>query len=176
MSYTLIAVLIVPLALALLSWQLNASAERGRVVSANNETLFRVAPWVYAVIVTVAIMCSTFLWWSFDTTRPESAIETMRVIGVVGLAGTAGAVWWYSKCAVRLNDETITISAPSGRKTVRFDCLKEVRISSGLIILDEGRIPRVIIPVIYQKTAVLLANIEYRRKRISEPHEPTQAR
>lgn len=165
MSFTVIAVLVVPLVLALISWQINARAQRGRFQASTDKTLFPASPIVLLCCAGTAGIFAVVGLSTLGDARPQSAIVMIVAVSALAVLGSSVAAWWYAKTAIRLTDDEIIIEAPFSRKIVRFDQIKDVRVAGGMIILDEGKIPRVVVPIIYRSTGILLANIEARRFR-----------
>lgn len=163
MSASVIAALVVPLVLVLLAWWLDHQARGGRNAAVLGENLFKVSSWVYGVFVACGGMCGALLFWSLDESRAQGARVMMMTIGIIGVAGSIAALWWYAKSAIRLTDDEIIIEEPFSRKVVRFDLIKDVRVAGGMVIIDEGKIPRLVVPIIYRRTGLLLANIDDRR-------------
>jgi len=86
---------------------------------------------------------------------------------------SAFAVYWYLRSAVSLSDEEIIITSPGRKKVVKFADLRDVEVSGDMIVLDEGKIPRVRIYLQYRNSGVLVANIERRMlaaRKNNEPH------
>lgn len=163
MSGAAVAVLVVPLALGLLVWWLDFQTHRSRPFVATADNVYPVALWVHAVFLCFGCMSLTFLVCGLDESRNQGARELMMAIGSIGLVVAISASVWYAKSAVRITDEELVLEAPFSSKAVRFDKIKEVHVAGGMIILDEGKIPRFTIPIIYRKSGLLLANIEARR-------------
>jgi hypothetical protein len=170
MSYTAIAVLVVPLVLALINWQISASVQRGRFQASSDETVFPVSPLVFLCCAGTAGMFAVLGLSTLDDARPQSAIAMIVSVSALAVLGSFAAAWWYAKSAVRLTDDELIIEAPFSRKAVRFDQIKDVRVTGGMIVVDEGKIPRLVVPIIYRKTGLLLANIESRR--FNRPQRP----
>lgn len=162
MSYTLIAVLVVPLVLAALSGYLSACAQNGQS-QANQQSVFRVAPFVFFFCLVLAVMGAILGLSTLNDDRPRNAIVMIVSVSGCSVLGALVAIWWYAKCAIRLTEDEVILETPRSRTAVRFDQLKDVRVASGMIILDEGKVPRVVVPIIYRNSALLVANIEARR-------------
>ena len=163
MSGSALAVLIVPLTLALLAWWLDHQARSTQSTADLGESFFRVSHWIYGLFVACGSMCGAFIFWGFDKSQTQGAREMMLAIGFLGVSGSIAALWWYAKSTIRLTEDELIIEAPFSRKVVRFNQIKDVRVTGGMIVLDEGKIPRLVVPIIYRKTGLLLANIESRR-------------
>jgi hypothetical protein len=108
-------------------------------------------------------MCAVIIFWGLDKSQTQGARNVMLGLGSMGVAGSLAALWWYAKCAIHLTEKELIMETPTSKKSVRLDNIKDVRIAGGMIVLDEGKIPRLVVPIIYRKTGLLLANIESRR-------------
>lgn len=87
----------------------------------------------------------------------------LMAIGLLGGVGSISALWWSAKSEIRLTDDELIIKAPFSMKVIRLNQIREVRVAGGMIIVDEGKIPRVVFPIIYRKTGRLVANLEAQR-------------
>ncbi len=87
----------------------------------------------------------------------------LMAIGLLGGVGSISALWWSAKSEIRLTDDELIIKAPFSMTVVRFSQIRGVRVAGGMIIVDEGKIPRVVFPIIYRKAGRLVANLEAQR-------------
>ena len=83
-------------------------------------------------------------------------------MGITGLIVSALATYWYLRSAIHLSDEEIIITSPAGTKRVKFADLRRMEIDGDTIVLDEGKIPRILIYLTSRDSGVLVASIERR--------------
>lgn len=95
---------------------------------------------------------------------PENAKFMGTGLGVFWAAFSIAAGLWYTKCEVQLTDEEVILQSPFSRRATRFDHIEQVGFSNAMIVLDEGKFPRFVIPALYRSSGQLLANIHARVK------------
>jgi hypothetical protein len=162
MSYTAVAVVAVALVLVVIGALIDLQLRKGAGGEGSGPTVFRVSPWVFTATVIAAFMGSVFVFWGFDSTRPATANLMFKAVGALFALGSAVAIWWYAKCRVVITESEVTVINPAGKRTIRFENVKELQFSNGMIVLDEGKIPRMVIPAIYRGSDALLAALQFR--------------
>lgn len=158
--------IIVPVALVAAKVLVRASV---RETSGQNEpghTEYRVSPYLFGVFASSTVMGAIFSIWGI-----ESGITTQRgfifsLCGSICLVGSILSILWYSKCRVLVTDSGVRIITFYGEKKIVFKGLIDVRVSNGMIILDDGKIPRTAIPIVYKNSSGLLISIKNHLRKV----------
>lgn len=112
MSASAIAVLVVPLALALFGWLVSTSVDRGRHNQANEQSIFRVSSFVFIGFSTLILLCTAFAVSALDDDRPRSAILTMMTVSTCAVLGSLAGIWWYARSLIQLTNDEIIVVTP----------------------------------------------------------------
>lgn len=163
MHFLIAIAIVVPLVLVAGKTLVGASVRKTSDRNESGHTEYRVSPYLFGIFAASILMGATFSLWGM-----ESGITTQRgfifsLCGSICVVGSILAIWWYSKCRVLVTDSDVRIITLCGEKMIVLKGLIDVRVSNGMIILDEGKIPRTSIPIIYKNSGDLLISIENHR-------------
>jgi len=115
------------------------------------------------MVVTAMVLFGVFVYWALDSSRPQGARQTLAWVGIGGQVIGLVAIRYYSLSRVQLSETEVQLRSPGRLHRVRFADIKEVRLSNGMIVVDAGAPPRMVIPMIYQDTGALLISLQHRR-------------
>ncbi len=160
---TVVAVSIaVPAALAVLKRLVESYVERDTGREKTDRTEYRISPYAYAAFTSNLVLGALSIMWGFQSDGPANAPILYKTFGAFFILFPIASFFWLSACRIELKDTGVVLCSPTGTREILFKNLKRVRVSNGMIVLDEGRIPRTVIPIIYKHSSEMLANIKAR--------------
>ena len=122
-------------------------------------TEYKIANWIYVVIV-ISMICGLAMIAIGIPSTPNSGGEiVLSIMGGAWFLMSLYLLFSAPRNRIVLEGEKITVCSPK-EKSVFYRNVKSVDVINFHIVIDEGRVPKFIIPLIYEKPALLIASIE----------------
>lgn len=115
--------------------------------------IFKVAGWMYGVLLLVALLFSCFV---IEALIRDSPIKWFQIsLGMFFVLISLFECWRLSKARVEITKDAIIYVKLRKKEIVRLDQIKRVFTANGNIIIDTGIIPRTAIPMYFKDSSII---------------------
>lgn len=122
-------------------------------------TEFRVSSLIKILLWAEITMSVLIIVWAWR--MGSGGLAFVGTIGMLLLSIGIAGLYYSGKARIALSGEKVTYDNGHSRKVIRLDNIKSIWVASGYLVIDEGVIPRVTIPLIFSGNHKLISMLRF---------------
>jgi len=141
----------------------------GRIgISGIEPAEFKVSALIKVLLCAEIALSVLMIVWAWK--MGSGGLALVGAVGVILLSIGIAGLYYSGKARIAVSGEKVTYDNGHSRKVVRLDNIKSIWVASGYLVIDEGSIPRVTIPLIFSGNYKLIAMLRFCSQRNAEPN------